>query len=250
MGTAAVIAICVTLLLMCGGVLTFAYMAVDRLAQAIEEIEYDGMDDDDDTPLALEYALGGSDVVDEQVGTISSIQVNDNLTYNIKAENPEYYYDVTGDRGSMVVAVWFDEDEQSERWFQRVARMTKDGELIEELDARPVPFDSALSKLVWDQLGASTRIAEEVGEIRFVADDWEASIEASEEDSDFVNFFNVRGSKGELRVKARFTDFNYDQIDSIVLWGDDGIESPLVLDPKGTSLDGAATPETASRTQP
>ncbi len=227
MGTASVIAICVTLLMMCGGVLTFAYVAVDRLAKVIEEVDYDGMYEDEDTPAALEYALGDVEAVNQQIGTISSIEVNSELTYDVKGDNPEYYYNVSGDRGTMVVAAWFDEDEESERWFERIAIVTDEGELIENLSVRAVPFDSTMSKSVWEQLEHCPELVAEIGEVQYVASDWDSEIE--DYDDDVVSFFEVRGTGGSERIKVRYADFDYGQIESIVLTRDDGSESPLTL---------------------
>jgi hypothetical protein len=228
-GTTSVIAICITMLLMCGGVLTFAFMAIERLAEVIEEVDIDGDYEDDDTVTALEYALGDVDEVDQEIGTISTIEVNSNLTYDIKGDNPEYYYDVTGDRGTMVVAVWFDEDEESERWFERVARVTEAGELIEKLSVRSVPFDSQMSMDVWQRLATCPEMMEEIGEIEYVAADWESDVEAADDEDEIAYIFDVRGSDGSARVKTRYADWSLDQINSIVRVGDDGTETPLTL---------------------
>jgi len=243
-GTASVIAICITLLLMCGGVLTVAFMAVERLAEVIEDVDLDGEYEDEDTVAALEYALAEVDEVEQEIGTILTIEVNSSLTYDIKGDNPEYYYDVTGDQGTMVVAAWFDEDEESERWFQRVASVTEEGELIQNLSVRAVPFDSKMSMDVWQQLETCPEIIEEIGELKYVAVDWETDIEAADGEEEVAHFFDVRGSDTNARVKASYADWSLDQINEIVLVGDDGTESQLTLGPSS----GVSGPPPATNT--
>lgn len=230
LGTASVIAICITLLLMCGGVLTFAYLAVDRLATAIEEIDYSDYEDEE-TPRALMFALADVDSVKQRVGTLESIEVDDHLTYDVNNENPEYYYTVTGDAGQITIAVWFDEDENSERWFDRIAIVDEQGEVSEQLAFAEVPFDATFSIPVWEQLNGHAQIESSIGSLQYVATDWESSMneDGTYGGDEAIYFFDLRGSDGEAKVKVTFDAADYETIEAMDLVDDAGGETPIEL---------------------
>lgn len=218
-----------TLLLMCGGVLAVGYLAVDRLANLIEDTTFDDFEEDD-TPIALEYALADVDAVADRVGTINSIEVNDPLTYEIMAENPEYYYDVRGDQGSIIIGVWFDETDDVEEWFDRVAIVESDGAVIEDLSVGKVPFDSHISCQVWESIRGNSELVQEIGEARFVMSEWDESYYEETEQSAGPTFHCViRGTMGEVKAKAIFVDYDYDTISSLTKIAEDGSETPLSI---------------------
>ncbi len=246
-GLAAVLAICFTLLLMCGGILGFGFFAVQRLAEVIEnEIGELGNYDfeEDETPLALRYALRDVDPLPERVGAIESIEVNDELTYDRFADRPDYFYDVHGDQGDAVVRVRFADN--AEDWFSRVTLVDESGKSIQELSIGEVPFDSGISRRVWDRIETSTQLTDRIGQPQRVTADWEATTDAGL-DTEMTYRMVVRGERGSADIEARFTDFDYETVESVTLIEDGGGTLPLDLAAPSPNADGEAAPAEATR---
>ena len=245
-GLAAVLAICFTLLLMCGGILGFGFFAVQRLAEVIEQEigELGNYDfEEEETPLALRYALRGVEVLPERVGEIESIEVNDDLTYDRFADSPDYFYDVRGDQGDAVVRVRF--SDSAEDWFSRVTLVDATGKTIQELSVREVPFDSGISRRVWDRIETSEELTDRIGNPQRVTADWQATTDAGL-DTESTYRMIVRGEQGSANIEARFTDFDYETVESVTLIEDGGGTVALDLTAPSPNVDGDSDPEEAS----
>lgn len=243
LGLAAIIAICLTLLLMCGGVLGLGFYAVNRLAavieQQIEELSsYDY--EEDEAPLALRYALADVPEVRERIGQLRDVEINDGLTYDRFGSRPEYFYDVTGDQGAITVAVSFSHREG--RWFSKIALVDDEGTAIGDIDFDRVPFDSGISHKVWERICDSPELTEKVGAVRHVSTDWTGTT-TSGADTDFGYRFAVRGEQGTAQVEARFTGYDFEQVAAAVLLEDDGGEKPLTLAPQPAAPESPPAPE-------
>lgn len=231
LGLAAIIAICLTLLMMCGGVLGLGFYAVNRLAAVIEE-QIEGLSgyefEEDEAPLALRHALADVPEVRERIGDLRDVEINDELTYDRFGSRPEYYYDVTGDRGTITVAVSF--SHRDARWFSKIALVDDEGTAIGDIDFDRVPFDSGISHKVWERISESPELTEQIGAVRHISTDWTGTTTAGA-DTDFSYRFDVQGEQGTARVEARFTGYDFEQVAAAVLLDDDGGERPLTLSP-------------------
>jgi hypothetical protein len=217
-----------TILLLCGGLIGLGFYAVDRLADQMAEFADDFMWDEEEGAVALEFALAENEVIRERVGEIENVESEPNLTYDDEAGIEDYFYRVKGSDGEAVVVINFDYNEQ--QWFKSVELL--DGDSVDaprtSLSTRRPPFDTQLSKQVYDLLaaeGESLAKSLGVGEIQWITYDYESSAEESN-GNDLV--FEVTGDTGTATLRARFTNDAYTTIESMQIVRESG-ESELIF---------------------
>jgi hypothetical protein len=211
-----------TILLLCGGLIGLGFYAVDRLAEQMADFADEFMWDEEEGAVALEFALAENDVVREQVGEIETVESEPNLTYDEDAGIEDYFYRVKGSAGEAIVVINFDYEEQ--RWFKSVELL--DGNNIDaprtRLSTRRPPFDTQLSKQVYDLLVAdegSLAGSLGVGEIQWIAYDYESSTEESD-GKDLL--FEVSGDSGAATLRARFQSDAFTTIRSLQVVRENG----------------------------
>ncbi|MCA9135263.1 MAG: hypothetical protein KDB00_00855 [Planctomycetales bacterium] len=229
--------ISLTLLLMCGGVVGLGIYAVDRLADQMNDFIDEDDWDNQDSEIALQFAIEQDATIRDQVGEIDQITSQDELTYDFGADSDDYFYDVKGSKGDAIVVVVFDEDEK--RWFKSVELVQ--GTQIDSprvpLQHRNAPFDTEWSKQVYDLLAADDHALAEslsIGPVTWIIYDYDRSLESKFRTPELL--FEIQGENGTKTVVAGFSDAYYDTIRSIHIVDEDGNKQQQVY-----SSDAAAT---------
>ena len=210
-----------TILLLCGGLIGLGFYAVDRLADQINDFADEFMWDEEEGAVALEFALADNEVIQERVGEIETVESEPNLTYDENAGIEDYFYRVKGATGEVIVVVNFDYDDQ--RWFTSVELL--EGNNVDAprtaLSARRPPFDTQLSKQVYDILEADNipesdeeSLAKSlgIGKIQWITYDYESSAELG---TDNELLFEASGDSGTATLRARYVDDAFTRIQSL-----------------------------------
>lgn len=214
------------MLLMCGGVLGLGYYAVERMATTFNEVNLDYMDEDTETPMALQYTLSENEVLKDQIGDIESVDFDEALNENNSIYTQEYFYRVQGSTGEAIVYVQI--SDAMDEWFSSVELVTDETDLENRvvLDTIAVPFDSTMAKTTYNEIVDDETIAEQVGTIVRVEYDWDMT-EKLTSDFEASYVFLVKGSEDETYLRVTFTDYLYDEISKIESLEDE--DNPVVL---------------------
>lgn len=215
--------ICGTTLLLCGGLIGLGFYAVDRLAEPFAELSDEPADDDENTVIALRYALADDPTIEAKVGEIVEIRADEDLTYDFGANDEDYFYTVVGDEGQVTVVCQFSLNGQA--WFESVELI--DGPDVDSprnaLVTRNVPFDTVWSKRVWDVLQPDESLQEtlDVGEVKWIQYEYREFDDGADVAVPRLEF-EITGDGGSTTIVGDFRTFEYEGLKTLYMKNADG----------------------------